>query len=76
MNPEVMWIENDMKIELLASKIKYLRQEYSKKNPNASREQIEAYINRMLRKETDIILREQFDIISDTNLLKTEKYKY
>ena len=64
MIPEIRWIENDLKIEQLAIKMKILRKEYLEKNPNATNLQIENYINKKLKKESDSILFEQFDIIN------------
>ena len=64
MIPEIRWVENDLKIEQLAVKMKILRKEYLEKNPNATNLQIENYINKKLKKESDSILFEQFDIIN------------
>lgn len=66
--PEIRWIENDMKVEMLVLKMKKLRKEYTEKNPNVSRDKIENYVNRKLRQEADSLLKEQFSIISDSGL--------
>ena len=63
-SPEVRWIENDMKIEMLALKMKKLREEYAEKKPNAPQEQIENYVNKTLKYESNLLLKEQFSIIS------------
>lgn len=70
MNQEIMWIENDLKVEQLALKLKFLREEYTKKNPFASKEQIENYINKKLKKQSEEILKEQFGIISKCELFE------
>ena len=66
--PEIRWIENDMKVEMLVLKMKKLREEYSAKKPNASKGQIENYLNRKLKCESDLLLKEQFSIISDSGV--------
>ena len=66
--PEICWIENDMKVEMLVLKMKKLRKEYAEQNPNASMEKIEGYVNRKLKHESDLLLKEQFSIISNSGL--------
>lgn len=56
MSSESNWLYNDLKIELLALKMKRLRQEYTEKNPNMSKEEIENHINRRLDNESNLIL--------------------
>ena len=67
-SPEVRWIENDLKVELFALKIKNLREEYLQKNPNADRQKVDNYINRKLKAESDSLFKEQLMIISDAGL--------
>ena len=75
--PEIRWIENDMKVEMLALKMKKLRKEYAEKKPNALKGQIENYVNRKLKYESELLLKEQFSIISDSGvLLKNEIFIY
>ena len=62
-SPEIKWIENDLKVELFALKIKILREEYIKKNPNANRRKVDSYINRKFKTESDSLLKEQLMII-------------
>lgn len=64
--PEVRWIENDMKVEKLALVMKLLRKEYLDKNPNATYSQVENYVNIKLKHESQLILQEQFSIVSST----------
>lgn len=64
MNHEVTWIENDLKVEMLALKMKRMRQEYLRRHPDAKDNQVESYVNRKLQGEAQGILREQFEIVS------------
>jgi len=64
MNGELLWIENDFKVEQLAIRMKKLRKKFISNKPDASEEQIEKHIERKLDNTAQIILNEQFDIIS------------
>lgn len=66
MSPETEWIMNDLKVEQLALKMKFLREEYSGINPNASVDEVENYVERKLKKESQLILREQLQIVSSS----------
>jgi hypothetical protein len=60
-----MWLENDVKVERLATKIRIMRNHYIEKNPNATPAQIESFLKRKLSSESRILYAEQARIIND-----------
>lgn len=61
---EDMWIENDVKIELLAKKFKKLKEEYYRNHPEADYLSMERHVSSLINGETDKIVREQVKIVS------------